>query len=85
MSSDENNQNQGGLLNQVANTILNVGANGNNITRYATIAGTALAGGALYYYMNRKGPKVADGIDYSNQSREVEVRRQTKIFKEKLT
>jgi hypothetical protein len=71
MSSEEN-QNQG-FLNQVANTFLNAGANGTDLTRYATIAGAALVGGAFYYYMNSNRPKPADGIDYKNQTREVEV------------
>jgi hypothetical protein len=80
MSSVEENQNQDGAvgangwLNQLTSTFLNIGSNGNDYTRFATIAGAALVGGALYYYMNSNRPKKCKGIDYSNQSREINVR-----------
>lgn len=46
-----------------------------DVTRYFTYAGAALAGGALYYYLNNQGPQPVNLTDYSNQTREIEVLR----------
>ena len=71
MSTGDKNPNS---INQVVDTFMTGGAN--DFSRYAALVGTALAGGALYYYLNNNKPQVDSIIDYKNQTRESEVKKE---------
>ena len=73
MNSDKNNN----LYNKVASTIME---NNNDLSGYYTtlaVTGAAVAGGALYYYLNQLNMKqkleCQNIIDFKKQTREVEV------------
>jgi hypothetical protein len=66
------NKNQDMLINQVANSLSNNSMG--DMTRVVAMAGAAIAGGALYYYLNSTKPRPCTGIDYANQTREIENR-----------
>lgn len=76
MSSDDKNQN---LFNQLV-TSFSGSAGLYDYGRFATIAGAALAGGALYYYLNSNKPQPLRLIDYQNQTHEVAVRTLSILF-----
>lgn len=68
MSSDDKNNN---ILNQVTSSFLNSAP---DMSKLYAVAGAALVGGAVYYYMNNSvKPKRIAGFDYNNQTREIEV------------
>lgn len=60
-----------GLLNDLLSAFVGPAAATTDLARYCTYAGAALAGGALYYYINNQGPKPVKLIDYQNQTREI--------------
>lgn len=62
-----------GMLNDLLSAFVGPAAASTDLARYCTYAGAALAGGALYYYMNNQGPKPVKLIDYKNQTREIPV------------
>jgi hypothetical protein len=72
MNTDEHSSN---LLGDLFNAF--VGPNMPDTARYATYAGAALAGGALYYYLNNQ-TKPLNLIDYKMQTREIQVTTATK-------
>lgn len=65
MSSDDKNNNI------LTNSLLNAGS---DMSKLYAVAGAALVGGAVYYYMNNSvKSKLIAGFDYSNQTREIQV------------
>lgn len=60
MNSEDRNEN---ILNQMTNSL--------SLNSTLAAAGAAVAGGALYYYLNSGAPKPLSIIDYKNQTREV--------------
>lgn len=69
MSSDDKNNN---ILSEVTSSVL--GSAGSDMSKLYAVAGAALVGGAVYYYMNNsvKPKRIAD-FDYDNQTREIQV------------
>ena len=66
-SEDKNND----ILNQVSN----LAGSSTDFTKLYVAAGAAVAGGLLYYYLNNSvKPKKIPGLDYANQTREIEVK-----------
>lgn len=67
--STENKDNT--FLNQVASTFL---SSAPEMSKYYAVAGAAIVGGALYYYLNTNTKSQRNNIiDYDNQTREPEV------------
>lgn len=62
-----------GLLNDLLSTFVGPAAASSDMARYFTYAGAAVAGGALYYYLNNQGPQPVKLIDYKNQTQELPV------------
>lgn len=69
-----NTETDKGLVNDLLSAFLGPAAASSDVARYFTYAGAALAGGALYYYLNNQGPQPVRLIDYKNQTREIEGR-----------
>lgn len=69
-----NSETDKGLVSDLLSAFLGPAAVTSDMARYFTYAGAALAGGALYYYLNNQGPQPVKLIDYKNQTREIEGR-----------
>lgn len=69
MNSDDKNNN---FLNQVTSSFMSAAP---DMGKLYAVAGAALVGGALYYYLNNTAkPKRIAGLDYNNQTKEVQGR-----------
>jgi len=60
-----------GLFNDLLSAFLGPHAVSSDMARYATYASAAVAGGALYYYLNTQGPQPVRLIDYKKQTCEI--------------
>ena len=73
MSSMINDTIDKGLFNDLMSAFLGPHAASSDMARYATYASAAVAGGALYYYLNTQGPQPVRLIDYKKQTCEIPV------------